>query len=71
MSSNLTDGHALRRWHEHGVRTKNVLGISANYLDDELLRALEGHLPKSAVIGIGVERILQATLNLPDIRVLR
>jgi elongation factor P--beta-lysine ligase len=71
MSSNLTDGQALRRWHEHGVRAKNELGISANYSDDDLLRALDGNLPKSAVIGIGVERMLQATLNLPDIRVLR
>lgn len=71
MSSNLTDGQALRRWHEHGVRIKNELDITANYLDDDLLRALDGHLPRSAVIGIGVERMLQATLNLPDIRALR
>lgn len=71
MSSNLTDGHALRRWHEHGVRIKNDLGITANCFDDELLQELDGSLPRSAVIGIGVERMLQATLNLPDIRALR
>lgn len=71
MSSNLRDGQTLRRWHEHGVRIKHELGIAANCLDEDLLRTLDGHLPKSAVIGIGVERILQATLNLPDIRVLR
>jgi lysyl-tRNA synthetase class 2 len=71
MSSNLTDGHALRRWHEHGVRIKNDLGITANCLDDELLQELDGSLPRSAVIGIGVERMLQAILNLSDIRALR
>lgn len=71
MSSNLADGQALRRWHEHGVRVKHELGITANYLDDQLLRMLDGNLPRSAVIGIGVERMLQVTLNLPDIRFLR
>lgn len=71
MSSNLTDGHTLRRWHEHGVRMKHELGITANCLDDELLKALDGQLPPSAVIGFGVERMLQATLNLPDIRMIR
>jgi len=71
MSSNLTDGQALQRWHEHGVRIKHELGITANYLDDELLQALDGRLPRSAVIGIGVERMLQAILELPEIRMLR
>jgi lysyl-tRNA synthetase class II len=71
MSSNLTEGQALRRWHENGVRIKNELGITTNFLDDELLQTLDGYLPRSSVIGIGVERMLQTTLNLPDIRTLR
>lgn len=71
MSSNLTDGQALRQWHMAGVQTKADLGIATNYLDDDLLTALDGNLPPSAVVGIGVERMLQVTLNLPDIRVLR
>jgi lysyl-tRNA synthetase class 2 len=71
MSTNLTDGRALRRWHEHGVGLKAELGIASNCLDEELLTQLDGSLPPSAVLGIGVERMLQATLNLPDIRVLR
>lgn len=71
MSGNLTDGRALRQWHERGVQLKAELGIVTNHLDDELLTALDGHLPPSAVLGIGVERMLQAALDLPDIRMLR
>lgn len=71
MSTNLTDGRALRQWHAYGVRVKTDLGIPTNHLDDDLLSALDGNLPPSAVLGIGVERVLQATLNLPDIRALR
>lgn len=71
MSSNLIDGQALRQWHLSGVEVKNNLGISTNRLDTDLLDALDGNLPPSAVLGIGVERMLQATLNLPDIRILR
>lgn len=71
MSGNLTDARALRQWHVDGVQLKADLGIGTNHLDTDLLTALDGALPPSAVLGIGVERILQATLNLPDIRVLR
>lgn len=71
MSSNLTDGQALRKWHETGVQAKKVLGIGSNFLNEELLNALDGRLPCSAVIGIGVERILQAAFDLSDIRILQ
>lgn len=71
MSSNLTDGRALRRWHEQGVLLKSDLGIASNQLDEELLARLDGALPPSAVLGIGVERILQAVLGVSDIRTLR
>lgn len=71
MSTNLTDGRALRQWHKRGVQLKTELGITTNSLDEELLAALDDSLPPSAVLGIGVERTLQAALNLPDIRVLR
>lgn len=71
MSSNLIDGQVLRRWHECGVQLKAGLGITTNLMDDELLAALDSNLPPSAVLGVGVERMLQATLNLPDIRMLR
>jgi lysyl-tRNA synthetase class II len=71
MSSNLTDGRALWQWHKRGMGLKAELGIPTNEFDDDLLSALDGKLPASAVLGIGVERMLQAALNLPDIRVLR
>jgi lysyl-tRNA synthetase class II len=71
MSTNLTDSQALRQWHENGVQLKTKLGITTNDMDHDLLAALDGNLPPSAVLGIGVERMLQAALNLPDIRVLR
>lgn len=68
MSSNLTDIRALWQWHQNGVQVKADLGITSNHLDDELLTQLDGNLPTSAVLGIGVERMLQAALNLSDIR---
>jgi elongation factor P--beta-lysine ligase len=71
MSSNLTDGRALHQWHKRGVGIKAELGITTNELDQELLTELDGKLPASAVLGIGVERMLQAALDLPDIRVLQ
>jgi lysyl-tRNA synthetase class 2 len=71
MSSNLTDGRALHQWHKRGVSIKADLDIATNELDQELLTELDGKLPPSAVLGIGVERMLQAALNLPDIRVLQ
>ncbi len=71
MSTNLTNGRALRQWHQDGVQAKTVLGIKTNHLDEELLSHLDGNLPPSAVLGFGVERMLQATLGLPDIRALR
>lgn len=69
MSSNLTDGRALYQWHTRGVDLKADLGIATNELDHDLLSALDGRLPPSAVLGIGVERMMLAALNLPDIRV--
>lgn len=71
MSSNLTDIRALWQWHQKGVQIKTDLDIATNHLDDELLTQLDGNLPPSAVLGIGVERTLQAALNLSDIRTLR
>jgi lysyl-tRNA synthetase class II len=71
MSTNLTESQVLRQWHENGVQLKTELGITTNDMDHDLLAALDGNLPPSAVLGIGVERMLQAALNLPDIRALR
>lgn len=71
MSSNLTDAAALRSWHVAGTRLKKDLKIASTELDDDLLSELDGRLPESAVLGIGVERILQLVLGLTDIRALR
>jgi lysyl-tRNA synthetase class II len=71
MSSNLTDDQALRQWHLSGIENKAKFGITTNHLDEDLLAKLDGNLPLSAVLGMGVERILQTALNLPDIRILR
>jgi lysyl-tRNA synthetase class 2 len=71
MSSNLTDVPALRAWHEDGVRAKDQQGISTNLLDEPLLADLGNSFPISAVLGIGIERLLLAFFGVPDIRKLR
>jgi lysyl-tRNA synthetase class 2 len=71
MSGNLTDSAALRRWHERGVGLKTQRGIATNHLDERLLADLAGRLPTSAVIGVGVERLLMTFFGVSDVRDLR
>jgi len=71
MSGNLIDAAALRAWHEQGVRVKARLGITTNQLDEQLLSELNGGLPESAVIGIGIERLLLTFFGLRNVRELQ
>jgi lysyl-tRNA synthetase class 2 len=68
MSVNMNDIGMLQKWHSRGLETKRMLEIEPNARDDELFESLRDGLPDSAVIGIGVERVLQVILGLDDIR---
>ncbi len=67
MSSTLTDSALLRDWHRAGIERKAALGIQPNQPDTDLLQAADQGIPESAVIGIGIERMLQASLGLENI----
>ncbi len=67
MSSTLTDAALLGAWHDAGLTLKRKLGIEPNERDIALFDAVQRGIPPSAVIGIGVERVLQAYFNLENI----
>lgn len=60
MSTTLTDPDLLASWHETGLSRKAALGIQPNERDLALFGAVNRGIPDSAVIGLGIERILQA-----------
>lgn len=66
MSSTLTDTTLLMAWHLAGLERKDALGIHPNERDIALIAAAERGIPNSAVIGIGVERVLQAYFGLEN-----
>jgi lysyl-tRNA synthetase class 2 len=71
MSSTLTDPTLLRAWHERGLRAKEELGIQPNALDKPLIEAISQGLAPSAVLGLGIERLLLLATNLDDIALTR
>ena len=66
MSSTLTDPISLRAWHDAGLRHKAELSIYPNERDIALFEAVTRGIPPSAVIGLGVERFLQAYFSLEN-----
>jgi hypothetical protein len=66
MSSTLTDPVLLGAWHEAGLVRKAALGIEPNERDTGLFDAVAKGIPNSAVIGIGIERFLQAYYSLEN-----
>lgn len=67
MSSTLTDPTLLKAWHHAGLKLKDALGIQPNEQDIALIAAAERGIPNSAVIGVGIERVLQAYFGLENI----
>lgn len=67
MSSTLTDPTLLEAWHDAGLVHKAALGIAPNERDGKLFEAVSNGIPKSAVIGMGIERFLQAYFGLENI----
>lgn len=66
MSSTLTDSELLGAWHDAGLGRKAALGIEPNERDLALFEAVTRGIPTSAVIGMGIERFLQAYFGLED-----
>jgi lysyl-tRNA synthetase class II len=71
MSSTLTDAIELRTWHERTLALKARLGIQPNELDQPLLAAVERGLPRSAVVGIGIDRLLMILCGVTNISEIR
>jgi len=71
MSSTLTDAAELRAWHEQNLALKAALGIHPNTLDRPLLEAAERGIPPSAVVGLGVDRLLMILCGADDISSVR
>lgn len=66
MSTTLTNPLMLTAWHDAGLQAKQQLGITPNIRDAELHQAINRGIPDSAVIGIGVERVLQAVFQITN-----
>lgn len=66
MSTTLTNARLLKQWHDAGLESKRQVGITPNLRDEALHAAINRGIPDSAVIGIGVERLLQAFFQLPN-----
>lgn len=66
MSSTLTDPALLATWHAGALAHKAVLGVAPNERDAWLFDAAARGIPESAVIGLGIERFLQAYFGLEN-----
>ena len=71
MSSTLVDPVALRSWHEAGVIAKDRLGVRPNTVDTVLLATVDRGIPASAVLGIGIDRLLMVALALHEVSAVR
>lgn len=69
MSSHLNDLQQLKKWHVDTLNEKEKL-FSDNYaqIDNDLFDFLENGLPDSAIIGIGIDRLLMMATNVKDIK---
>jgi len=71
MSSTMTDASLLRAWHTEMYQLKQTKGVSTNAIDEPLLASVQLGLPDSAVLGMGLERLLMVAFDVPDIRQVR
>lgn len=58
MSTHLNDPDALFDWHQIALADKAKLGIGSSDLDGYLMRDIRRGLPASAIVGIGLDRLL-------------
>lgn len=67
MSTHLGDAVALRQWHETTLVDKRISGVGEATLDEYLMRDIEGGLPPSAIVGIGIDRLLMIIMGVDHI----
>ena len=63
MSSTLIDYNQLRKWYFDTLEKKNKFEGKEYNIDPELLYIFENNMPKSAVVGIGIDRLIMLLLN--------
>jgi lysyl-tRNA synthetase class II len=68
MSSNLNNPDLLEKWYRTTCAYKENFKIEPNNLDQPLLAELTGNFPKSAVCGIGVERLIMVCFGYTSIQ---
>lgn len=67
MSACLTDVEQVESWYLSTREAKQIAGIRSNDIDEPLLNILRQGLPSSAVLGIGIDRLLMIALAVSDI----
>lgn len=67
MSSTLTDIDQVRTWYNDTIELKNHLSEKTYTLDANLMNAFERGIPPCAVVGIGIDRLIQTLLGISSI----
>jgi lysyl-tRNA synthetase class II len=67
MSSNLNDYLRIENWYSTTYEMKQAAAIRPNRIDVPLMAALRDGLPSSAVLGIGLDRLLMIAFGTRDI----
>ena len=63
MSSTLTNPVQLLNWYSDNIDKKNKIENKDYKLDPELIYIFERNMPKSAIVGIGIERLIMLLLG--------
>lgn len=67
MSSNLTEFCKIHSWYTDTFECKQRSAIRPNKIDAPLMAALRSGLPASAVLGIGIDRLMMIAMKCSDI----
>ena len=67
MSSTLVDKDMLLKWYNDTISNKNITEGRNYLLDPELISIFNEGMPNSAVVGIGIDRLIMLLLNIENI----
>lgn len=68
MSSTLTDIEQVKAWYNETIKLKKHITNKSYSLDADLMSAFECGMPPCAVVGIGIDRLIQLLLGVSSIR---
>lgn len=68
MSSTLVDQEMLLKWYDDTILNKNISEGREYALDPELISIFKEGMPDSAVVGIGIDRLIMLLLNIENIK---